>query len=322
MPVNHFLPGVGNESIGQRTLYGTWLPPGARVAAYVGPQSDSTDAYVSSGLLVQTLNAGLARCRSGKGDVVVLLPGFTENISTADYASSLVAGTRIIGIGNPGETIHPTLTWTATASTFLLDVADVHIDNVTMNFAGIDNVVAPITVSAAGCTISNCKIVLQSAAASAGCTAGVTVAAGATGFQFCGNTCLSDDEDEPLTAGGVVEISGAASNVTVFNNYMSFAAAATIGGIRVSAAALNVKIQNNQLVNLETTSGDVNILISSATAMGVVSDNDLKYMTGADPNAADKGISLNSATLIGNFRNYSVDDSDLGAILSEPHAGT
>lgn len=319
---SHFLPAVGNDSIGLRTVHGTWLPPGSRVAAYVGPQSDSTDAYVSSSLLVSTLNAGLARCRSGKGDVVVLLPGFSENISTADYASSLVAGTRIVGIGNKGETIHPTLTWTATASTFLLDVANVSIENVTMNFAGIDNVVAPITVSAAGCCINNCKIVVQSAAASAGCTAGVTVAAGASDFKFLNNECISDDEDEPLTAGGVVEISGAASNVTVANNYMSFAAAATIGGIRVSEAATNVKIMSNTLVNLETTSGAVCILVSSSTAMGVVSDNDLKYMTGADPNGADIGLSLNSATLIGNFRNYSVDDADLGALLTEPHGGT
>jgi hypothetical protein len=322
MPSNHFLPLVGNDSIGQRTLYGTWLPPGARVAAYVGPQSDSTDSYVNSSLLVSTLNAGLARCRSGKGDVVVLLPGYTENVSTADFYTSLVAGTRIVGIGNPGETIHPTLTWTATASTFLLDVADVHIDNITMNWAGIDNVVAPITVSAAGCSITNCKITVQSATASAGAAGGLVVAVGASGFTFSNNVCLSDDEDEPLTGAAIVEISGAAPNVTVDSNYMSFAAAATVGGIRISAAAPNFKVRRNQMVNLETTSGDVNILISSATAMGVVADNDLKYMTGADPNAADKGLSLNSATLVGNFRNYSVDDADLGAILTEPHAGS
>lgn len=322
MPVNHFLPLVGNQSVGTRTLYGTWLPPGARVAAYVGPQSDVTDSYSSSGLLVSTLNAGLARCRAGKGDVVVVLPGHTENVSTADFFSSLVAGTRIIGVGNPGETIHPTFTWTATASTFLLDVADVHVDNITMDWAGIDNVVAPITVSAAGCSITNCNIRLQSASASAGAAGGLVVAAGATGFNFNNNTVLSDDEDEPLTGAAVVEVSGAASNVTIADNYMSFAAAATIGGIRVSAAALNVKIKRNQLINLESTSGAVAILVSSATAMGVVSDNDLKLMTASDPNAADIGISLNSATLIGNFRNYAVDDADLGGLLTEPHAGT
>jgi hypothetical protein len=190
-----------------------------------------------------------------------------------------------------------------------------------MDFAGIDNVVAPITVSAAGCSINNCKIVVQSAAASAGATQGVIVAVGGVGFKFTDNICLSDDEGEPLTSGGVVEVSGAASDVLIANNYICAAAAATVGLIRVSAAATNIRIKNNQTVNLETASGDVNILISSATAMGIVSDNDLKFMTGADPNAADKGISLASSTLIGNFRNYAVDDADLGGLLTEPHGG-
>jgi hypothetical protein len=322
MASGHYLPLVGQTNIGQRTLYGTWLPPGARVAAYVGPQSDTTDSYSTSSLLVSTLNAGLARCRSGKGDVVVVLPGHTENVSTADFFNSLVAGTRIIGVGTPGQTIQPTFTWTATASTFLLDVPDVVIDNIAMNWAGIDNVVAPITVSAAGCSITNCQITLQSAAASAGAAGGLVVAAGATGFKFIGNTVLSDDEDEPLTGAAAIEISGAAKNVLIGDNYICGAAAATVGLIRVSAAATNLRIVSNTTVNLETTSASVNILVSSATAMGVVSDNDLKYMTGADPNAADIGLSLNSATLIGNFRNYSVDDADLGALLTEPHAGT
>lgn len=321
MAVGNNLPLVGVKSMGVRTTFGSWLAPGARVAAYLGPAGVFEDTY-SENLRVGTLASALGRARSGKGDVIFVLPGYSENISSADYASALVAGTRIIGLGNVHETTAPKLTWTATGSTFLLDVANCSIENMVLDWAGIDNVAAPITVSAAGCALIGNKIVVQSASGSAGADQGVEVAAGGTGFRFNDNICLSDDEDEPLTGGGIVEISGAAGDVEVSGNYLCGAAAATVGLIRVSAAATNIRIQKNMVFNLETTSGAVGILISSATAQGAVTDNDIKVMTGADPNAGDIGLSLNSATLIFNARNYCVDDADLGALLTEPHAGT
>lgn len=148
---------------GLRTPFGAVLPPGGKVAAYVrstGPQSGDNEDIVSR--LVTTLNAGLARCRSGMGDVVYVLPGHSESISTADAMSSLVAGTRIIGIGR-GTTM-PKLTWTAAAATFLLDVENVELSGFWMEMAGDPasttalSVAAPITVSAAGCKISDCII--------------------------------------------------------------------------------------------------------------------------------------------------------------------
>lgn len=314
------LPLVGQRAAGFRSFFGAWVAPGSRVT-FLGPAGVLEDQFTENNR-VATLNAALARCRSGKNDVIFALPGYSESVSAADYASSLVAGTKLIGLGVPGESSSPKLTWTATASAFLLDVADVTIQNMTLDWAGIDNVAAPITVSAAGCQMLDNLIIVQSAAGSAGADQGVEVGAGGSGFKFNGNVCLTDDEGEPLTGGGIVEISGAANNVEVKDNYICGAAAATVGLIRVSAAATNLRIERNRCMNLETTSGAVAILISSATAQGAVVDNDLKVMTGADPNAADIGISLASSTLIFNARNYCVDDSDLGALLTEPHAGS
>lgn len=321
MSIGNNLPLHGASALGVRTTYGSWLAPGARVAAYLGPAGIFEDTY-SENKRVGTLAQALAHCRSGKGDVIFVLPGYSENISAADYASALVAGTRIIGLGNVNESTAPKLTWTATAGTFLLDQANCVIQNMVLDWAGIDNVAAPITVSAAGCALIGNKIIVQSAAGSAGADQGVEVAATGHGFRFNDNVCLTDDEGEPLTGGGIVEISGAANDVEVARNYLCGAAAATVGLIRVSAAATNIRVHHNTVINLETTSGAVGILISSATAMGSVTDNDIKVMTGADPNASDIGLSLNGATLILNARNYCVDDSDLGALLTEPHAGS
>jgi len=320
MAIGNNLPIVGSKSMGVRTTYGSWLAPGARVAAYLGPAGIFEDTY-SENLRVSTLAAAAGRVRSGKGDVVFALPGYAESVSAADYVT-LVSGMRLIGLGNVNESTAPKLTWTTTAATLLLDVANVTIENMVLDWAGIDNVAAPITVSAAGCSLIGNKIVVQSAAASAGADQGVEVAAGGSGFRFLGNDCLSDDEGEPLTGGGIVEISGAANDVVVADNYLCAAAAATVALVRVSAAATNLRVSRNRVFNLETTSGAVGILISSATAQGIVNDNYIKVMTGADPNGADIGLSLNTCTLIGNFNNYCVDDADLGGLLTEPHAGS
>lgn len=150
MPTNNFIPAVGSENVGIRTPFGTLVPPGARVAAYVGPQSESTDAYSASSLLVSTLNAGLARCRSGKGDIVFVLPGHAETITTANAFSNLVSGTRIIGVAPFGSGLMPTITYSNTAATMLLNVANVQITG--MKFVpGVDAVVNYVNVSGAGC---------------------------------------------------------------------------------------------------------------------------------------------------------------------------
>lgn len=313
------LPLVGRKSMGFRTQHGIWLAPGTQVT-YLGPPGVFEDTYTENNR-VTTLAAAAARLRASKNDVIVALPGYSENVSAAAYVT-LPAGTKLIGLGTPGEASAPKLTWTAAAATLLFNAADITIENMTLDWAGIDNVAAPITVSAVGCKLLNNLIIVQSAALSAGADQGVEVGVGGSGFKFNGNTCISVDEDEPLTGGGIVEISGAANDIEVKDNYMSGAAAATVGLVRVSAAATNLRIQKNLLMNLETTSGAVALLVSSATAQGAITDNDAKVMTGADPNAADIGFSFASSTLIYNARNYVVDDSDLGALTSEPHAGS
>lgn len=160
--MNPLLPyyGVGG---GIQSVLGTILPPGAEVRAYVSSNTTYADSYPSEirNALRSTLNAGLALCRSGRGDVVVVLPGHTESIATADAMSGLVAGTQIVGLGTGN--MRPTFTWTAATATFLFDVANVKMYNCILNMAGSRSsttalsVAAPITISAAGCGFYGCE---------------------------------------------------------------------------------------------------------------------------------------------------------------------
>lgn len=145
---------------GIQTPFGAFVQPGARVVFVrsTGVQTGD-DAWLIQQPPLTTLNAALAYCRSGLGDTVFVLPGHTESISVANQMSNLVAGTRIVGLGF-GQ-MRPTFTWTAAASTFLMNKANVSLENCILNMdpgSGTVTVAAPITISAPGCCLANCLI--------------------------------------------------------------------------------------------------------------------------------------------------------------------
>ncbi len=261
--------------------WGTFVKPGGRVAAYVrstGAQ-DGEDHFAASGLLVTTIDAGLKRCRSGQSDIVFVLPGHTESISTANFWPSLVAGSQIVGLGSSGATNAPTLTWTATASTLLLNVANVLITGMRLVWNGIDAVVTPMPVTAAGVNIIGNVIVAESTAA--GALKGVEVSAAGSGFRFIGNSILSANLTKLMTSAPVL-VSGAADDVVIADNYISSGNPGTsvLGLIAVTAAATNVRILRNTLIQLNTAGTALfGVTVGDVAATGVIAYNNLKTAT-------------------------------------------
>src|SRR5512134_820284 len=94
-----------------RTPYGTLLPPYGRVVAAVRATDVDDDDAEMKNLRVASISAALARCKSGRGDIILVMPGHTEN---AAALTGLVAGTKIIGMGHGSN--RPTITWAATGS--------------------------------------------------------------------------------------------------------------------------------------------------------------------------------------------------------------
>jgi hypothetical protein len=150
-----------------------------------------------------TINSALAACVSGRGDVIYLLPGYTESIGAADAWSNLAAtDVSIIGMGR--GTNRPAITWTVAGSTMLMDVANFKIFNCQLFLAGPHaagtavTVAAPITVSAAGCEISNCRI-FWGFDADQIVTIGITTTAAADDFKFNRNYCFASTAAVPTT---------------------------------------------------------------------------------------------------------------------------
>lgn len=232
-----------------QTPYGVLLPPNQRVAAYVHNSGavDGDHQYFLHGQapLYTDLNSAFALCRSGKGDVVVVMPGHTENIDSADDMDNLVAGTQIIGLGTGN--MRPTFTWSTAGSTFLFDVDDVKLSNCILNLepgTGTVTVAAPITVSGDGCAITNCQIRFSTDADNK-TTQGITV----TGddFTFNNNICYGATAGECTAFMDV----NAAHRLVMIGNYIAGATSnVAVGLLRfVTAASLNVYLKDNVYIN-------------------------------------------------------------------------
>jgi hypothetical protein len=238
------------DFVGIRSSY-LGLAPGARIAAYVHASGAAeTDFQEIKARIYTTLNAALAECREDKGDVVLVLPGHTENVASADQMSNLVKGSRIVG-GGHGE-IRPTFTWSAAGSTFLLDQDSTTIENCILNLepgTGTVTVAAPITVSGNGCAIIGCDMRVSTDADNK-----VTQAMTVTGddFTFAGNHMYG------ATAGEVTACIdfNAAHRLQMVGNVVEAATSnADVGVVRmVTAASLNCYFANNVYINRKASS--------------------------------------------------------------------
>lgn len=311
------LPLVGQKNLGFRTFFGTWVAPGSRVT-FLGPAGVFSDTFTENDR-VATINAAAARCRPGKNDVVIGLPGYSENISAADFVSSLVAGTRFVSAGRPGASNNPTLTWTATAATFLLDVADVEIIGFNLNFAGIDAVVAPITISAAGCMLANNHITLASGAA--GATTPITVAAGANNCIIADNKMLHTGTETEVN---IISITGAVDNLEIAGNKISCLLTSATGGIvQIGAAATNLDIHDNKFYNAVEDGVCIRVADTFAATGWIYQNFGKTIDAGGTVAQTAKLVSFEGTTesLLGLFENYLTDEAVQSGVIS-PAGGT
>lgn len=258
MPHTHMDPSgpaiIGNSAV---------VIPGAQRIIYVHHNmpnlSDLESAYVQ--YYATSVNAALTNARSGRGDIIQLLPGHEETISAADGWSNL--GTKTgVRIQGPMTGPRATFTWSAAASTVLFDAADTVIDGmrpggIHFEFAGDPDltaaltVTAPITVSAARCGIHNvtCQLSID---ADQLCTTGITTTVAAddlsiTNCHFYGATAGE------ITTG--MQIIGADRLVMHDCIWEGATSAVAVGIIRfATTASTQIDFRGNTFINLKALS--------------------------------------------------------------------
>jgi hypothetical protein len=225
-----------------------------------------------------TLDAALAKCTSGRGDIVYVLPGHAENLSSATSLSSLVAGTNIIGLGQ--GTNRPAFTWSTASSLVTVSVANVMFRNCQWLCAGPRGTTAltvtlPWTISAGGFTFidNEVQVAVDSDQLATDC---FSLTATADDGLFANNYIWGG-------AGGVVttvlKTTGAVDRLKLIGNYITAEVATAASGVLLdlsNAACVDHLILGNWLAN--KTASSKFVIKPHATTTGLVDDN--KYFTG------------------------------------------
>lgn len=295
---------------GFKTPFGLMLPPGGRVAAFVrstGIQNLDDDSIRNN--LVTTLSSGLARCRSGLGDTVILLPGHSESVVDNTMLTNLVAGTKIIGVGFGSSA--PTFRWTATGSQWVMNKADVQVVGCRLRMEGANGVVKAVAVTGADNLFVGNDIEVASGAALKA-TIGIEAGAGSDRFQFTSNR-VRGTATHNVTDGLLV--ASAVANVIIDGNYMIFSATAGNGCVRFSAAATELMISNNRIFNTHTASTAC-IAFANVAATGMASSNHLASISTGAMTTAVEGIAFAGANvLVRCFNNYVCNDKQASGLL-------
>jgi hypothetical protein len=261
---------------------GTTIKPGGRVAAYVrstGAQ-DGDDQFAATGGLVTSINAGLARCRSGQNDIVYVLPGHVETHSvTGSIWPALVAGAQIVGAGVPGATNNPTVNISHAGATMALNLANVTVAGLNIASATA-TVTGAIVVTGAGVTLANNFINFTGAF---GANPAIAVTDAGT-FSLVNNVIIANCTDP------IVELTG--------------------------TATLNFLIARNFIRQAQATSGGGGVSVADAVLTGMISDNRFKTAETVTGAAGAFVIGTAAIGLVGNFENYCCDETAAAGLLS------
>lgn len=297
---------------GLQTDFGIWVPPNGRVNYVCNSTSAWNDYQPLAQRVLPTIDAGLKECRSGCGDIVALLPGHSESFTAAAFGS-LVAGTRIVGIGN--GTARPKLSLTGTGGTFAVSVADVLIRNIQFDLGGANGVTKGINVTAADFVLDSCDV-LVATSASLDAAIAIELGTGSARARITNNV-IRGVTNIPVVDG--IKIVAASDNIAILNNEMFFAVTEISGLVHVTAAATNLRIGYNQMANT-VASSTACIVVDNVAATGLFYYNN--YSTLNDGVATAQGAIFGAAALIRSVQCFSCDEPKKSGVLTPAAVAT
>lgn len=118
-------------------------------------QASNGNEATSSSNPAATIDGAVGKCTANNGDVIFVMPGHAENISSATSLVVDVAGVSIIGLGVGGN--RPILTYTDTAGSVELDANNCLIQNIVF-LTSVGACVVGINVDAHDITIDHCEM--------------------------------------------------------------------------------------------------------------------------------------------------------------------
>lgn len=188
-----------------------------------------------------TIDYAIGKCTASKGDVILVMPGHTETVTSSITMD--VAGVTIWGMG--WGNLRPLITHGLAGDAITITAANCMVGNLRF-MIGIDAVTAFVNVAAAGCVVKDLRI--QSATTGLNSVGVITVTAD-------GDDCLIDGVqiyNEVVESVGGIVIEGAATNVEVCNCMVFDSIGFTNGCINDAATATGLWIHHNLFSNVKS----------------------------------------------------------------------
>jgi hypothetical protein len=135
------------------------LPPTTGDVWFVhsGTGADGNDGYAPDSALA-TIDTAIGKCTDSKGDVILVMPGHSEDPTTSITAD--VDGVSIIGLGN--GTDRPTITFGALGATLAITGDSVTVKNLIFDLGTVaTTVTCPITITGDAAHVEGCETVVH-----------------------------------------------------------------------------------------------------------------------------------------------------------------
>jgi len=235
------------------------------------PDYKAADGVTTIAAVYNTVDAAVGACTADQGDVIYVMPGHTETITSSSTTLD-IAGVTIICLGN--GTNAPHFTFSTAAATINVSAADVKWQGGYF-LANYLDVASTFTLAAAkdftldGAMLKHSSNVLNFLS---------VVTTGTTDYATDGLT-VTDNKYYGLntTPLAFISVLGDVDRLTVTGNYVNSASTADVGHFITFAAkdATNAIISDNTLIVVGATNATVGIFLTgSGTAMtGIVSNN-------------------------------------------------
>ena len=273
----------------------------ARYNEYTAAYSTYADGVP---VVYTTVKLAMAQCVASRGDVILVMQGHTETLSSATAMLLNVAGVSIIGLGK--GSLRPTITLgTAAATKIPVSAANVTIKNCIFvaNFADIATCF--LLTTAPEFVVDKCEFRDTSAILNFLAIITTTVSVVADGSVFTNNKVALLGTTAATTP---IKILGTHNRLTINDNYFVEAALNNTSAVLNHAALVvtNLEMARNRVFrpSTDTATGALLIVTSSTTNTGMVFDN---KVFASDIAAA---LLVTAGSIYGMFNNLYIGDAD------------
>jgi hypothetical protein len=263
-----------------------------------GSGNDVAEQGDNPNLPFATLDYAVGKCTANNGDIIYLMPGHVENVTSATTQVIDVAGLRIIGMG-VGAT-RPTFTYTATSSSFEIDAANTYIENVRF-VASVSAVVVGMNFDADGITLMECEFDWDETGDD------FLIMIDADAFDYHNIINCNFIAQDATGAAKAIRLDDVKHSIIRGNNFFGDYSDAPISSDTSTAASENIVIADNLIYNSDTAVG-AGIRLQVATT-GVIANNSIGVL-GA---SAASGIDPGSCLCVENYVVSAIDET--GAVI-------